>query len=462
MLPNRDNPMERLELLTQYGFASPRDAIGAAALLGGERLDPAASLETCQGGIERTGFKLRSAELGNIFHHGIAMLGTVRQAGQDQERRVREAPQVKLLFVHRRFSPWFYFFTLHSINYYVSHSIMDEDGCQGLVFCVYEVYCCEAHHGHTEIRGSMIVNTERDVGAGKSNFPLTRVDVERLRSKVEHAAQLDLHLQNLQQIDLSYMDLQGANLQGADLQAATLRGTNLSGANLRGANLSEADLDGADLSRAHLGDTEKNRVKLYHAKLSYATLRELDLRGFDLTELDLRNADLNGTDLRGAVLRGADLQGADLSTAHLNGPELQGAILHHGAFPGDRGEQKGREKATKQGFSQYLEGALKMTKIKIGLVGLGEVAQIIHLPILQTYEDKFEIAAICDISQELLSALGERYHVPVEHRYLDAQELAKQGDLDAIFVLNSDEYHTDATLAALNIVSMSLLRNPCA
>ena len=231
------------------------------------------------------------------------MLGTVRQAGQDQERRVREAPQVKLFFVHRRFSPWFYFFTLHSINYYVSHSILDEDGCQGLVFCVYEVYCCEAHHGHTEIRGSMIVNTERDVGAGKSNFPLTRVDVERLRSKVEHAAQLDLHLQNLQQIDLSYMDLQDANLQGADLQAATLRRPSLGrGESARSQSRRGADLDGADLSRAHLGDTDKNRVKLYHAKLSYATLRELDLRGFDLTELDLRNADLNGTDLRSTVL----------------------------------------------------------------------------------------------------------------------------------------------------------------
>jgi len=143
------------------------------------------------------------------------------------------------------------------------------------------------------------------------------------------------------------------------------------------------------------------------------------------------------------------LQGADLSTTHLNDSELQGAILHHGAFLGDRGEQEGREKPTKLGFSHYLEGALKMTKIKIGLVGLGEVAQIIHLPILQTYEDKFEIAAICDLSQELLSALGERYHVPVEHRYLDAEALAKQGDLDAIFVLNSDEYHTDAALAAL-------------
>jgi Pentapeptide repeats (8 copies) len=195
------------------------------------------------------------------------------------------------------------------------------------------------------------VNSERHVGAGKSAFPLTRADVERLRSDVEHTAQLDLRLQNLQRIDLSYMDLQGANLQEANLRAANLRGTNLSEANLQGANLSEADLDGADLSRAHLGDSEANRVNLHHTKLSHATLRELDLCGFDLTELDLRNADLNGTDLRDAVLRGADLQGADLSTTHLNGPELRGAILHRGAFFSDRGEQMGRGKVTRKRFA---------------------------------------------------------------------------------------------------------------
>lgn len=194
----------------------------------------------------------------------------------------------------------------------------------------------------------MIVNTEGHPGAGKSAFPLTRADVERLRSTVEHTAQLDLRLRNLQHIDLSYMDLRGANLQGADLRAANLRGTNLSEANLQGANLSEADLDGADLSRAHLGDSEVNRVNLHHVKLSYATLRGLDLRGFDLTELDLRNTDLNGTDLRDAVLHGTDLQGADLSTAHLNGPELRGAILHRGAFFGDRTGQRSREKMTRK------------------------------------------------------------------------------------------------------------------
>src|SRR2546421_1846663 len=70
-----------------------------------------------------------------------------------------------------------------------------------------------------------------------------------------------------------------------------------------------------------------------------------------------------------------------------------------------------------------------MTKINVGLVGLGEIAQIIHLPLLQAHSDKFEIAAICDISQELLTAMGERYHVPADHRYTDYHDLARQGDL---------------------------------
>src|SRR2546425_11253650 len=73
-----------------------------------------------------------------------------------------------------------------------------------------------------------------------------------------------------------------------------------------------------------------------------------------------------------------------------------------------------------------------MTKMKVGVVGLGEIAQIIHLPILQAQADKFEIAAICDISQELLSALGERYNVPAEHRYTDYTDLARQKELDTI------------------------------
>jgi predicted dehydrogenase len=101
-----------------------------------------------------------------------------------------------------------------------------------------------------------------------------------------------------------------------------------------------------------------------------------------------------------------------------------------------------------------------MTKVKVGLVGLGEIAQIVHLPILQEYSDQFEIAALCDISQELLAALGRRYHVPSEHRYSDYRDVAAQRDLDAILVLNSDEYHTDSALAALQHGKHVLVEKP--
>ncbi len=101
-----------------------------------------------------------------------------------------------------------------------------------------------------------------------------------------------------------------------------------------------------------------------------------------------------------------------------------------------------------------------MASIKVGIVGLGEVAQVIHLPILQTQADLFEIAALCDISQELLSKLGERYAVPAERQYTDYADLAGQSDLDAVLVLNSDEYHTDAALAAIQNGKHVLIEKP--
>ncbi len=63
-------------------------------------------------------------------------------------------------------------------------------------------------------------------------------------------------------------------------------------------------------------------------------------------------------------------------------------------------------------------------------------------------------------STKWLTTLGGRYNVPAEHRYLDVKDLAKQEDLDAIFVLNSDEYHTDATLAAIEHGKHVLVEKP--
>ncbi|MFC5402623.1 Gfo/Idh/MocA family oxidoreductase [Cohnella soli] len=89
-----------------------------------------------------------------------------------------------------------------------------------------------------------------------------------------------------------------------------------------------------------------------------------------------------------------------------------------------------------------------MGKIKVGVIGVGEIAQIIHLPIMESLPELYEMVAFCDISERLLVTIGEKYRV--KKLYTNANTMLEQAELDAVFVLNNMEYHTECTIAALN------------
>jgi predicted dehydrogenase len=99
-------------------------------------------------------------------------------------------------------------------------------------------------------------------------------------------------------------------------------------------------------------------------------------------------------------------------------------------------------------------------RLNVGVIGLGEVAQIIHLPILEALADRYRIAALCDVSPTLLAAMGERYRVEERHRYASLHDLVAQPDLDAVFVLSSDEYHAEAVIAAAGHGKHVLVEKP--
>lgn len=103
-----------------------------------------------------------------------------------------------------------------------------------------------------------------------------------------------------------------------------------------------------------------------------------------------------------------------------------------------------------------------MTNIRVGLIGMGEVAQIIHLPILQNLADRYTITAICDISPTLLDAMGERYRVPESARHLDYQSLVRRDDVDVVFVINSTEYHAECAIAAIEAGKHVMIEKPIA
>ena len=85
-----------------------------------------------------------------------------------------------------------------------------------------------------------------------------------------------------------------------------------------------------------------------------------------------------------------------------------------------------------------------MRRLKVGVIGCGMVAQVMHLPYLRELDDRFEIAALCDVSPGLLDVLSRDYQVG--KTFIDYQEMLERADLDAVMVLT--QLHAKPAIAA--------------
>ena len=56
-------------------------------------------------------------------------------------------------------------------------------------------------------------------------------------------------------------------------------------------------------------------------------------------------------------------------------------------------------------------------RLKVGVVGAGVIAQVMHLNYLRELSDRFEVVALCDISDENANNNADRYDVA--GRYTD-------------------------------------------
>ncbi|HBM53120.1 MAG TPA: gfo/Idh/MocA family oxidoreductase [Deltaproteobacteria bacterium] len=78
-------------------------------------------------------------------------------------------------------------------------------------------------------------------------------------------------------------------------------------------------------------------------------------------------------------------------------------------------------------------------KINVGIIGLGEVAQLVHLPILSDLNDKYRIKAVADISPSLNEFIVNKYNI--SNSYLSPSGIIKDPEIDAVFVLSPDQHH---------------------
>ncbi|MFG1710023.1 Gfo/Idh/MocA family protein [Nonomuraea sp. M3C6] len=73
--------------------------------------------------------------------------------------------------------------------------------------------------------------------------------------------------------------------------------------------------------------------------------------------------------------------------------------------------------------------------LRLGVLGLGAVAQAVHLPLLAKRPDLYTIAAVADLSAEVTEVIGDRYGIPPRRRFTDLGDLLDAGGLDAVMIL---------------------------
>lgn len=83
-------------------------------------------------------------------------------------------------------------------------------------------------------------------------------------------------------------------------------------------------------------------------------------------------------------------------------------------------------------------------RVRVGVVGCGLVAQVMHLPYLRELSDLFEVVAVCDISPTRVEAVGAAYGV--SHRSTAWEDLVAE-PLDAILVLTNGNHVPIASAA---------------
>ena len=88
-----------------------------------------------------------------------------------------------------------------------------------------------------------------------------------------------------------------------------------------------------------------------------------------------------------------------------------------------------------------------MDKIKIGVVGVGDIAFRSYLPAIRERADEVELVAVCDVDKGRADQVKEEWGA--QQSFADANDMLAQADLDGVMVLTPMVPHGPLCIAAL-------------
>ncbi|MBL5818326.1 Gfo/Idh/MocA family oxidoreductase [Bacillus sporothermodurans] len=99
-----------------------------------------------------------------------------------------------------------------------------------------------------------------------------------------------------------------------------------------------------------------------------------------------------------------------------------------------------------------------MSKIKLGIVGVGGIAVDRHIPAFLRLNDDVSIEAVCDVNFIRAQEVAESFGIP--HAYNDYREMFTV--IDAVVICTPNKFHSEITVAALNSGLHVLCEKPMA
>lgn len=83
---------------------------------------------------------------------------------------------------------------------------------------------------------------------------------------------------------------------------------------------------------------------------------------------------------------------------------------------------------------------MAVNPIRVGVAGLGAVAQSVHLPLLQRRWDLFDLVAVADLSASTAETVGHQFGVGREHQYRSLNDMVEHEALDGVLLLTSGSH----------------------
>ncbi|MBS3945648.1 MAG: Gfo/Idh/MocA family oxidoreductase [Melioribacter sp.] len=98
-----------------------------------------------------------------------------------------------------------------------------------------------------------------------------------------------------------------------------------------------------------------------------------------------------------------------------------------------------------------------MDKTKVGVIGLGGIAQLVHLPILSKL-NTVQLVAVAEINRSRMKNVGEKY--PSAKQFLDYKEMLSNDELDAVIISTPTDTHEKIALDCLESKKNILIEKP--